>query len=116
MRTRNRIPMIFTLSMMDVFCCTLGCVILLWLVNQREAMLRTRAASQVSEKLTVSEQKRGQLNNLLDDLDRQLAAAKSDLKTRAADLAAARSRSDALAKQLADARRETADAEDRLAK
>ena len=82
MRTRHRIPMIFSLSMMDVFCCTLGCVILLWLINQREAMLRTRAASQVREKLTVSEQQRGQLNALLDDLDRQLAAAKADLKTR----------------------------------
>ena len=27
MRTRHRMPMIFSLSMMDVFCCTLGCVI-----------------------------------------------------------------------------------------
>src|SRR5438445_8427916 len=96
MRTRHRIPMIFSLSMMDVFCCTLGCVILLWLINQREAMLRTRAASQVTEKLTVSEQQRGQLNSLLDDLDRQLAAAKAELKSRSADLAAARSRSDDL--------------------
>ncbi|HEX4589712.1 MAG TPA: VWA domain-containing protein [Gemmataceae bacterium] len=116
MRTRHRIPMIFSLSMMDVFCCTLGCVILLWLINQREAMLRTRAANQVTEKLTVSEEKRGQLNSLLDDLDRQLAAARAELKARAADLSAARARSDALAKQLATAREEAADAEDRLAK
>src|SRR5207248_9611120 len=98
MRTRHRIPMIFSLSMMDVFCCTLGCVILLWLINQREAMLRTRAASQVSEKLSVSEQQRGQLNSLLDDLDRQLAAAKAELTSRARELAAARIRSDELVK------------------
>ena len=116
MRTRHRIPMIFSLSMMDVFCCTLGCVILLWLINQREAMLRTRAASQVTEKLTVSEQQRGQLNTLLDDLDRQLAAAKADLKTRTQDLDSARSRADELSKQLAAAREQAADAEDRLAK
>src|SRR3954463_2891864 len=116
MRTRHRIPMIFSLSMMDVFCCTLGCVILLWLINQREAMLRTRAASQVTEKLTVSEQQKGQLSSLLDDLDRQLAAARADLKAQAAQLAAARARSDDLNKQLTAARDEIADAEDRLAK
>src|SRR6478609_7638736 len=123
MRTRHRIPMIFSLSMMDVFCCTLGCVILLWLINQREAMLRTRAASQVTEKLTESEQQRGQLNSLLDDLDRQLAAAKADLKARTAelvstraDLAASRTRSGDLSKQLTAARDQAADAEDRLAK
>jgi hypothetical protein len=116
MRTRHRIPMIFSLSMMDVFCCTLGCVILLWLINQREAMLRTRAASQVTEKLSTSEQQRGQLNSLLDDLDRQLAAAKADLKARSQDLAESRSRSDELSKQLAAAREQAADTEDRLAK
>jgi hypothetical protein len=122
-RTRHRMPMIFSLSMMDVFCCTLGCVILLWLINQREAMLRTRAASQVTEKLTESEQQRGQLNSLLDDLDRQLAAAKADLKARTAelvstraDLAASRTRSGDLSKQLTAARDQAADAEDRLAK
>lgn len=116
MRTRHRIPMIFSLSMMDVFCCTLGCVILLWLINQREAMLRTRAASQVTEKLTVSEQQRGQLSSLLDDLDRQLAAAKAELKARSDQLATARARADELSKQLSTARAEAEDAEDRLAK
>jgi hypothetical protein len=116
MRIRHRIPMIFSLSMMDVFCCTLGCVILLWLVNQREAMLRTRAANQVTEKLSASENQRGQLNSLLDDLDRQLAAAKADLKTRSQELAAARSTADELSKQLIAAREQATDAEDRLAK
>ncbi len=116
MRTRHRIPMIFSLSMMDVFCCTLGCVILLWLINQREAMLRTRAASQVTEKLSVSEQQRGQLSSLLDDLDRQLAAAKTDLKLRTQDLATARGRADDLSQQLTSARAQAADAEDQLAK
>src|SRR3954471_13237830 len=116
MRTRHRMPMIFSLSMMDVFCCTLGCVILLWLINQREAMLRTRAASQVSEKLSASEQQRGQLNTLLDDLDRQLAAARADLAARTAELAAARGRTDDLSKLLVAARDQAADAEDRLAK
>jgi von Willebrand factor type A domain len=116
MRTRHRIPMIFSLSMMDVFCCTLGCVILLWLINQREAMLRTRAANQVTEELSVSEKRRSELGGLLDDLDRQLAAARAELKTQGAELAAARSRSDELAKQLSTARDQAADIEDQLAK
>lgn len=123
MRTRHRMPMIFSLSMMDVFCCTLGCVILLWLINQREAMLRTRAASQVTEKLTASETERGKLGNLIDDLDRELAAAKADLESRNRDLRAARAaleaamaRADDLNKQLAAARDEAADNADRLAK
>jgi hypothetical protein len=116
MRTRSRIPMIFTLSMMDVFCCTLGCVILLWLINQREAMLRTRAAVKVTEELSASEQQRGKLGGILDDLDRELAAARSDLKAKSADLAAARIRASELSDQLATARSQAADAEDRLAK
>jgi len=37
MRVRHRIPSIFNLSMVDVLCCALGCVILLWLINLRQA-------------------------------------------------------------------------------
>ncbi len=37
MRVHHRVPSIFNLSMVDVLCCALGCVILLWLLNLREA-------------------------------------------------------------------------------
>ncbi len=37
MRVRHKIPSVFSLAMVDVFCCALGCVILLWLINLREA-------------------------------------------------------------------------------
>lgn len=37
MRVHHRIPSIFNLSMVDVLCCALGCVILLWLINLRQA-------------------------------------------------------------------------------
>ncbi len=37
MRVRHKIPSIFNLSMVDVLCCALGCVILLWLINVRSA-------------------------------------------------------------------------------
>lgn len=36
MRIRHRQPSIFSLSMVDVFCCALGCVLLLWLWNARQ--------------------------------------------------------------------------------
>src|SRR5439155_883895 len=103
MRTRHRMPMIFSLSMMDVFCCTLGCVILLWLINQREAMLRTRAASEVSKRLEVTHATLNAAELDRDNLRRQLASLRSDLQqaqsaTEAvrADLDAARTRSDDL--------------------
>ena len=37
MRVRHRIPSIFNLSMVDVLCCSLGCVILIWLINLRDS-------------------------------------------------------------------------------
>src|SRR5262245_29155167 len=52
MAARHRIPTIFNLSMVDVLCCALGCVILLWLLNLREARQRAEAAGQTSDQLT----------------------------------------------------------------
>jgi hypothetical protein len=36
MRVRHRVPLLFTLSMVDVLCCALGCVILMWLLNAKQ--------------------------------------------------------------------------------
>jgi hypothetical protein len=36
MRIRHKIPSLFTLSMVDVLCCALGCVILLWLLGAKQ--------------------------------------------------------------------------------
>src|SRR5260370_32722955 len=51
MRTRHRIPSIFNLSMVDVLCCALGCVILLWLLNLRDAKERAQLAERASAEL-----------------------------------------------------------------
>ncbi len=53
MRVRHRIPSIFNLSMVDVFCCALGCVILLWLVNLREAKHHEQNAAEEHRRITV---------------------------------------------------------------
>jgi hypothetical protein len=37
MRVRHKVPQLFSLSMVDVLCCALGCVILLWLLNARQS-------------------------------------------------------------------------------
>jgi hypothetical protein len=51
MHTRHRIPTIFNLSMVDVLCCALGCVILMWLINYREAKRRAAAAGETTKLL-----------------------------------------------------------------
>ena len=52
MKLRYRMPTIFSIYMVDVLCCALGCVILLWLINFREAKNRATAASETGKRLT----------------------------------------------------------------
>lgn len=77
MVTRHRIPTIFNLSMVDVLCCALGCVILLWLLNLREAKLRAVAAGQTSTELTQVRNELEQRAQDLTDLRRQRDQASS---------------------------------------
>ena len=48
MQARHRIPTIFNIYMLDVICCALGCVILLWQVSHQEAEDQTAAANKQS--------------------------------------------------------------------
>jgi hypothetical protein len=116
-------PMIFTLSMMDVFCCTLGCVILLWLINQREAMLKTKAATDAIDQLAVTRTSLNEASGERDALQNQLGAAQNDLASvrqqvdsLRTSLAAARARADRLLQNLAAQKVQTTEAMDRLAK
>ena len=54
MPIRHRIPSIFNLSMVDVLCCALGCVILLWLLNLRGAKQRADAAGEAEKLLAAT--------------------------------------------------------------
>jgi predicted nucleic acid-binding Zn-ribbon protein len=65
MQTRHRIPTIFNLSMVDVLCCALGCVILLWLVNLREAKRRARAAGESGAQLVEAKRELASLRGAL---------------------------------------------------
>ena len=51
---RHRIPTIFNIYMVDVLCCALGCVVLLWQVSYQEAEQQTEAATARGDALQAS--------------------------------------------------------------
>lgn len=73
MRPRHRTPSIFSLSMLDVIVCALGCVTLLWLLGIREADRRAREVTEKSQQLdqTLAElmQSQGERNAAVTNLD-----------------------------------------------
>jgi chemotaxis protein histidine kinase CheA len=77
MRVHHRIPSIFTLSMVDVLCCALGCVILLWLLNLREAKEHEDTAGEsarlAAAQLADTEADRDFINGMLTQADHRLA-------------------------------------------
>ncbi len=127
MRVRHRIPSIFNLSMVDVLCCALGCVILLWLLNLREAKYHQDNAEEqyrlASTRLESARGERddafalvmsmaGQLNDVeqeRDNLRSQLAVQRSAYaelegkwKRAVADLSAGRKQNEAQAARIAE--------------
>jgi hypothetical protein len=66
MRIRHKIPTIFNLSMVDVLCCALGCCILLWLLNLKEARERSQIAGKTSEELTATQAKLAAMRQALE--------------------------------------------------
>jgi hypothetical protein len=78
MRIRHRVPSIFNLSMVDVLCCALGCVILLWLLNLKDARQRAALASETDQALAGARDERNQLRAELDERVRDL----TDLRAR----------------------------------
>jgi hypothetical protein len=102
MRVRHRIPTIFNLSMVDVLCCALGCVILLWLLNLREAKEETVTAGKTREQLKATQ---AQLEDTASQRDRM----RHDRDTDRATLTT-------LQQELASLRTEQRAAEGRLAK
>jgi predicted nucleic acid-binding Zn-ribbon protein len=97
MQTRHRTPSVFNISMVDVLCCALGCVILLWLLNLRDAKEKAATVGSTSTLLARSRME-------VTDLQARLAAAESQVQKTRADLDEARRRADALAQDLTAAR------------
>src|ERR1051326_6952186 len=89
MRGRHRIPTIFTLSMLDVFCCALGCVILLWLWNERLAKTRLKAAEETGRQLDYARGELADARRMIEGLKGNVAALTSERDQTRSALAAA---------------------------
>ena len=100
MRLRHKLPNVFGLYMVDVLCCSLGCVILLWLFNDyksnllnrdleakakdlarltEEQIQRTRELAAAREALAMREAEAKTLAATLDDRQKDLEKLGSDL-------------------------------------
>lgn len=123
MRTRHRIPSLFTISMLDVFCCALGCVILLWLWNDRRAKAGAEAADRTRQELESTERDLASANSLVESLRGNLVASQRTVDSLTADRDSTRKDLTAARKDLAGriadlnaVRAEAADLADRLAR
>jgi hypothetical protein len=104
MQTRHRIPQVFNLSMVDVLCCALGSIILLWLLNSRDAKDRAREAGSTKAMLNRSEAELADERKASRDLQTRLARltrAQADLLKQLASL------QDANRKEAEDLRKKT---------
>src|SRR5258708_7929535 len=87
MRSRHRIPSIVNMSMVDVLCCALGCVIMLWLLNLRVARGVTLQASETGQTLDAT---KSDLEKDLDAREKSLAETLAKLKEQEKATAAAK--------------------------
>jgi hypothetical protein len=122
MRIRHRIPTIFNLSMVDVLCCALGCAILLWLLNLREAKLKAIKAGQTTEVLKTTEIELRQTRSVLasaaaerDDLGHRLETTSKERDNIRRDVEAAHVQVAALDEELSTIKTQKAATEKRLA-
>jgi Mg-chelatase subunit ChlD len=102
MRTRHKIPTIFNLSMVDVLCCALGCVILLWLVNFREAKRRTLAAGETAARLDAATRDLADVRRQLQDAEALARGLQSERDAALANVAATSLARDKAMTQLSD--------------
>lgn len=123
MRIRHRIPSIFNLSMVDVLCCALGCVIMLWLVHQREARLKARDADIARRAALTLKTEAEASKQEIDSSSKRLKQTQDELRAVVAELAKLRAHAGELNRQLESARTKNANlekakatVEDRLAK
>jgi hypothetical protein len=126
---RNRPPALVSMWMLDVFCCALGCVTLLWLIKTREAGQISDEAAQAT---ALVDETRGKLDEAerisalrlanaeklaadLDALKQQLAIVRDDRDKQAKNLALMREERDKNARNLALAEKELSEAKEALA-
>ncbi len=92
--------------MLDVFCCALGCVILLLLLKMREASIVAEESAQVGAELLESQSQARLLTADIEERDRKLALLARELDETAHQLALVQQERDENARQLALVRTE----------
>ncbi len=80
MVTRHRIPTIFSIYMMDVLCCALGCIVLLWQVSVQDAEDKTLAASTSLSERDLARSQVVQANQVIVSLTGELQSIKASLE------------------------------------
>lgn len=65
MRVRHRTPSIFSISMVDVLCCALGCMILMWLVSAQRASDGDESGKRIQLDLKSARDREEELKKLL---------------------------------------------------
>ncbi len=109
MAVRHRTPTIFTLYMVDVLCCALGCVILLWQMNYHEAQDQKAATDDASSKLRQAQELIEGLTTRISTLNTDLSSSKSEQNRLASQIAALSQDLTATQKQKAQLSLELAD-------
>jgi hypothetical protein len=94
MANRNRIPTVFSIYMLDVICCALGCVILLWQLSNMEAEQQTEAAQKGEESARLALARWRQANSEVD-------SATAEIESLRAALLAAQSKDERLSIEMA---------------
>jgi hypothetical protein len=110
MRTRHRVPAVFTLYMVDVFCCALGCVILLWLASARDAQRKAAAHTEAARNLADTRLRLSSSQGEVTALQAVRRAAEQDRDRARKELQATQKQRTALARQAAEAEKRHADA------
>jgi hypothetical protein len=115
MRVRHRIPSIFNLSMVDVLCCALGCVILLWLINLREAKHHEESAEeqnrQISARLDDIRAERDNVIGMMMQMESRIESVQQEKEDLQKNLSAKQGESDDLSLRLKASARRVADLE-----
>ena len=116
MQIRHRMPTVFTLYMVDVFCCALGCVILLWLASARDARRKGEAHEEAAKHLADTSLRLASSQSELTALQAARLAIEQDRDRLGKTLAVTRKERAALARRAAGAEKQHADARRELGK
>ena len=74
MKTRHKIPAVFSIYMVDVLCCALGCVILLWQLYHHDSEEQTAKNEEIRAQLEQSDAKLEHSQKMLTGAEAMLAA------------------------------------------